>query len=57
MKYVAPGRKEIVLDAEMEYRIRMEKIAKTLRSLEIWQVKYPVYRRYFISSSVRVLFW
>ena len=26
----------IVLDAEMEYRIRVEKIAKTLRSLEIW---------------------
>ena len=26
----------IVLDAEMEYRIRVEKITKTWRSLEIW---------------------
>ena len=57
MNFVAPRRKEIVFDADMEYRIRMEKIAKTLRSLEIWQGKYPVYRRYFISSSVHVLFW
>lgn len=36
MNFVDPRRKEIVLDAEMEYRIRMEKIVKTLRSLEIW---------------------
>ena len=35
MNFGDSRRKEIVLDAEMEYRIRMEKIGKTLRSLGI----------------------